>query len=220
MSSSTNEPRPAAELLALIPHHLTRAALDAEIDAAVDAEEIEAERSDRTGTLARMQRWGGTWRAYAGELGIPCPPGLVELADAMAAVRVYVGADHGWDLLTPDESREARESVAAARDWWKAHEGLFAGRIDPMAGAYPSIEARARMAPVFGQDGDLLLLAADGRVHAFTHDGWEHDGVVAESFDELLRGLAKEVRARRSKERAATMAGPGRSTRRVGSGRR
>jgi hypothetical protein len=42
------------------------------------------------------------------------------------------------------------------------------------------------MLPVFGQDSDLLLLAADGRVHAFAHDDPDTDEVVASSLAELV----------------------------------
>lgn len=42
------------------------------------------------------------------------------------------------------------------------------------------------MLPVFGEDGDLLLIAADGRVHALGHEEWNRCEVVAGSLTELL----------------------------------
>lgn len=48
------------------------------------------------------------------------------------------------------------------------------------------------MVAVFREDGDLLLLARDGRVHAFMHDNFKNDEVISESFDELLAQLITE----------------------------
>jgi hypothetical protein len=182
VSPSPDDRRPAAQILALISSHLTRAELEA--------------GGDRTDLLEIMQRWGDAWQAHARALGVPCPPALVELADAMADVYVSIRADHGWDLLTPDASHEARTGLVDLAAW-VATLGKEPEKYGRLLRGLPGLEARARMAPVLGQDGDLLLLAADGRVHAFTHDAWEDDGVAAPSFDALLLLLAEQARARR-----------------------
>lgn len=132
--------------------------------------QVERKRPD---LLPLMRPWGQDWREYAGELGLACPVALQELGDAMSDVYIHVHDEHGWDLLTPKDSRENRR---------------FLGEL---ALEFPELAARAEMMPVFGQDGDLYLLAKDERVYAFTHDGWEDDGVAASTLEELLDILTR-----------------------------
>jgi hypothetical protein len=127
---------------------------------------------ERPDLLPLMRRWGSAWATYARDVGVACPPALIELADAMEDVYIHIDDQHGWDLLTPDTARQERETLVG------------------LATAWPDLADRSRMLPVFGQDGDLLLLADDGRIHAFTHDDWEKDGVVAACFDDLIDAWA------------------------------
>ena len=136
---------------------------------------IERTRPD---LLPVMRPWGREWGEYARELGVPCPPALVELRDAMTELYISVQAEHGWVLLTPDDSRIERRSLGE------------------LALEFPELVERSEMMPVFGQDGDLYLLAGDGRVHAFTHDYWENDKESFASFDELLRSLTEQAQTR------------------------
>jgi hypothetical protein len=116
-----------------------------------------------------MQPWGDAWRALCAELGIGCPGELAALGEAMADVYVCIDvADHGYEMLTPEQAREERAFLATC----VAHS--------------PSLATRAGMLPVFGQDGDLLLLASDGRVHALAHDDPDTDEVVAASLAKLV----------------------------------
>ncbi len=153
--------RPAvAAMLAVVPPALQRA---------------EVART-RPGLLPYMRDWARDWLAYCAELGIGCPPSLLELATAMRDVYVHIHDEHGWDLLTPADARERRS---------------FLGRL---AAAQPALRERAAMLPIFGQDGDLLLIAADGAIHRFTRDDWASDRPFAGDFDALLHYLASGAR--------------------------
>lgn len=150
--------RPAVEaLLAMVPRSLAR-------------DEV---KRTRPGLLHYLRDWSTDWQAYLRELGVACPPSLLEVAAAMANMYVHIRDEHGWDFLTPDDSRERRS---------------FLGRL---ASKYPELALRSTMIPIFGQDGDLMLLAPDQSIHRFTRDDWERDrGVVATDFDALLLVLA------------------------------
>lgn len=125
----------------------------------------------RPGLLHAMRDWSTGWTSYCRELAIPCPPALLELAAAMKDVYIHIHDEHGWDLLTPDDARERRSFLAR------------------LANKHPELTARAAMLPVFGQSGNLMLLAKDGKVHRFTRDDWQHDRVVLRDFDAMLRVL-------------------------------
>lgn len=123
----------------------------------------------RPDLLPQMAPWGPSWRALCEELALPCPELVVALGDAMADVFLYFAIDgHTYAMLTPEEAR---------------HEHAF---LNTMAASYPYLLAPAAMLPVFGEDGDLLLIAADGRVHALGHEEWNRCEVVAGSLTELL----------------------------------
>lgn len=128
--------------------------------------------------LPSMQRWGAAYAAYFDEVGIAPPTALIDLADAMADVYVHLTGADGWVLVLPEESRDSRRF------------------LQKFALQFPDLAERGEMVPVFGKDGDLLLLARDGRIHGFTHDGWENDGVVAESFDALLEAFIARIEGR------------------------
>lgn len=125
----------------------------------------------RPGLLWMMRDWSTAWSAYCKELGVACPPALLELARAMVDVYPHFHDEHGWDLLTPDDARERRSFLAR------------------LSNKHPELAPRAAMLPVFGQSGNLMLLAHDGTVHRFTAADWQHDHVVLRDFDALLRYL-------------------------------
>ena len=125
----------------------------------------------RPGLLYWMRDWSAPWAAYCKELGFPCPPPLLELASAMKDVYVHCHDEHGWDLLMPDDARERRSFLARLAD------------------KHPELSVRAAMLPVFGQSGNLMLLARDGRVYRYTAADWQHDHVVLRDFDALLKFL-------------------------------
>ena len=125
----------------------------------------------RPGLLYMMRDWSAAWTAYCKELGFPCPAPLLELASAMKDVYVHCHDEHGWDLLTPDDARERRSFLARLAD------------------KHPELAPRAALLPVFGQSGNLMLLARDGKVHRFTAADWQHDTMVLRDFDALLRFL-------------------------------
>ena len=136
------------------------------VASALTREDVAQHVPDR---LQDMRAYGDAWRACAASAGVPCPQALFELGEAMAdhLISIHVD-DHGWELLTPDDA------MARARS------------LRSLAAQFPALAARTEMLPIFGEDGDLLLLATDGVIHRFTHDGWETDGVVARSLEELL----------------------------------
>lgn len=126
-----------------------------------------------------MVRTDAAWQAIMVEQGIPCPEALVDLGRAAENQLIHIDDDHGWDLLQPHEARETQRY------------------LERLAGEFPDLAPRSRMVPVFGEDGDLLLLAPDGRVWMFTHDAWESDEVVAESFDQLIAAFIERKRLTR-----------------------
>ncbi len=153
--------RPAvAAMLSVVPPALQRA---------------EVARS-RPGLLPYMRDWAGEWLAYCAEVGVTCPPSLLELATAMRDVYVHIHDEHGWDLLTPHDARERRSFLAR------------------LATKHPELRERAAMLPIFGQDGDLLLIARDQAIHRFTRDDWSNDRPFAGDFDVLLHFLASGAR--------------------------
>jgi hypothetical protein len=115
---------------------------------------------------------GSAWRALANEVGIPCPDALVVLGDAMAERLLYFAFGsprrHQYEMLTPEDARDRRALLARL-----AHDF---GELTPYT----------QMLPVFGQDGDLLLLDPSGAVHVWFHDDWSGSGRVASSLDDLL----------------------------------
>ena len=114
----------------------------------------------RSGT--QLRSWGKEWSALAQELGMPCPPALVRLADAMAKHSIYFRfGRHSYGMLTPESARKELAFMATFPD------------------------ART-MLPVFGQDGDLLMLDREGAIHAYRHDDWQKTTRVAESLEDLL----------------------------------
>jgi hypothetical protein len=112
-----------------------------------------------------MRPLGQAWKAQLSEWRIPCPEGLVALADAAAECLLELG---GWQFYAP-------EGAGENRGFLQRHAALM---------------AHAQMAPLFGRDGDLLLLAGDGRIHLWRHEAWEDSRVVAGSFRELLAAIA------------------------------
>ncbi len=118
--------------------------------------------------LARqMTAWGAQWVSLAQEIGLACPPELILLGDAMAHQFIYIRVlDHDYALLSPEEARRERAALA-------------------VRGANYGVADRSAMLPIFGQDGDLLLLATDG-IHAMAHDEMDVDDIVARSLAELL----------------------------------
>ena len=123
----------------------------------------------RPDLLTQMNAYGTEWRVLCAERGIACPDELAALGDAMADLFPYFKiARHSYAMLTPTE---ARDEIAFLAD---------------MATSFPVLEPYTAMLPVFGQDGDLLLLARDGRVYALAHDDWEGASVAASSLSELF----------------------------------
>ncbi len=85
----------------------------------------------------------------------------------MAHQFIYIRVlDHDYALLSPEEARRERAALA-------------------VRGANYGVADRSAMLPIFGQDGDLLLLATDG-IHAMAHDEMDVDDIVARSLAELL----------------------------------
>jgi hypothetical protein len=116
-----------------------------------------------------MQSWRDAWRALCDEIDVSAPAELLALAHAMHEVFVYFELEkHAYAMITPDEAREQRRFIASV-----AH-------LDPR------IEPFTRMLPVFGQDGDYLLLDEKGRVHRWVHDDDPAPLPVCESLPELL----------------------------------
>src|SRR5262245_29378599 len=92
----------------------------------------------RPDLISRMRRRGRDWEQYGQEVGVPLPPTLIELADAMEGICVHIDDQHGWALLTPEDSRGERRLLGE------------------LAVEFPELKSRAEMVPVFGQDGDLF----------------------------------------------------------------
>lgn len=119
---------------------------------------------------------GGTsakrdWLEIARELCGACPPELLALAEAQRGQRIVVGP---WEFLDADAA-------------WSEHEELVR-----FAREAPCLAAHARMLPVFGADGDLLLLAEDGvRICSFSSGLPSGDhGTVAPDLRSLLELFA------------------------------
>ncbi len=129
----------------------------------------EALEREAPGYLPGLAAWGEGWRVLCAELGMPCPPALVLLGDAMADRHLYLSfAGHAYSMLTPDEARETRTFLLG------------------LARRYPEFARHAAMLPVFGQDGDLLVLAPEGAVYAFVHDDDQDHAPVAASLEDVL----------------------------------
>lgn len=112
---------------------------------------------------------GAAYRAFASEIGVPCPDSLVVLADAMATRGVYHA---GWGLLALEDAR-------GSHAWLKS-----------LVADHPCMAPRAAMLPVLGRDGDLLLIHRDGSTWLFELSGGQCDhGPVAPTFDALLDRL-------------------------------
>lgn len=108
------------------------------------------------------------WRAAAQRLGWECPPELLELS--RTPYLLYVG---GWEFCP-------------------APRGDYQ---DPILALFARTSCRAplvRMLPVFGKDGDRLMLASDGAIRRWSGDvfalAYDH-GLVASSFAELLEAM-------------------------------
>jgi hypothetical protein len=116
-----------------------------------------------------MQRWGAAWRALCDEAGVPCPDALVLLGDAMHAHTIYFSFEgHSYRMLSPEEAHDERVFLAQ------------------MAIEFPILTPWKDLLPVFGEDGDLLLLDREGAVHALPHDDWESGARVAHGLEDLL----------------------------------
>ena len=113
--------------------------------------------------------WSGTeWGPITAELGIPCPEALVLLGRAMADRVIYFAFEgHSYRMLTPEEAREELAFMATFPD-------------------EPLLQVARAMLPVFGEDGDLLLLDRDGAIHAYQHDDWHELPRVADNLEDLL----------------------------------
>ena len=131
-------------------------------------------KKERPDLLGVMNPDGAGWRKLAAECGVPCPPALVEIGDAMGDVFVHVHTpEHDWDLLTPDQSRDDRKHLAS------------------LVAIEPHLRALAKMLPIFGQDGDLLLLAADGTMWRYIHDYADDNQMIAPSLEALLQQFSR-----------------------------
>lgn len=114
-------------------------------------------------------RDGAAWRALAAELGIPCPPSLERLGDAMEEQLIYFRfRSHQYAMLTPISARAARENLLE------------------LAASFSNLLPFCAMLPLFGEDGDLLLLDAEGRIWALPHDDRPPVEPAVSSLDGLL----------------------------------
>lgn len=115
------------------------------------------------------QACGSEYQALASSLSIPCPPELVVLGDALVEMSIWVGP---WELGDPTAARADRAHLVA------------------LTANAPCLAPRSAMLPLFGRDGDLLLLDGVGAVWCFSHDTFAYDhGMVAPSLDVLLGRL-------------------------------
>jgi hypothetical protein len=124
-----------------------------------------------------MRPAGAEWRAYFEERGFVCPASLLELADL--SVEVYVDIA-GWTMGTPGAARADRERFLCTSARW------------------PELAPYADMLSVLGRDGDLVLLARDGRVFGWKHDAHAGLAPLAASFDALLDALLDAVEGQRA----------------------
>ena len=111
------------------------------------------------------------WPRIARDLGCVCPPELIALEDAQRSRRIVAG---DWELLDPDTA-------------WSEHEGLV-----HLAEHAPCLAGHRGMLPLFGSDGDLLLLAGDGvHICSLTSGVPSGDhGTVAPDLPSLLDAFA------------------------------
>lgn len=128
------------------------------------------------GWLAAMVPLGERWRVYLAERGFPCPARLIELADLSADYLVDIG---GWQLGPPDAAEADRATLRR------------------LAERSPELAPHVDTVALLGCDGDLVLLARDGRVHLWLHDAPEGSRVVASSFDALIDALLDSFEGRR-----------------------
>ncbi|HEY0134457.1 MAG TPA: hypothetical protein VGB85_10265 [Nannocystis sp.] len=109
---------------------------------------------------------GAEYQTLTSSLGLPCPPELVLLGDALADGRVF---GDRWELNTPEGAVYTRKEL---QEW----------AIDS-----PCLRPRAQMLPLFGSDGDHLLLDRDGSIWPWSHEiPTDDEGCVARSLDEAL----------------------------------
>lgn len=109
------------------------------------------------------------WEEHLARRGFPAPEAFLALLDEEGEHLLDFG---GWGVLSPEASAY--------------YAGLFAESHDPL----PMDGVYGAMVPLFCRDGDLLLLAADGAVYGYLHDGdTEVEPPVAPSFEALLRTL-------------------------------
>jgi hypothetical protein len=118
---------------------------------------------------ATPTRYGEAWRALAAEAGVPCPEALVELGDAMAEQFIYFRfRGHQYAMLTPTGAREERRFLSE------------------LATSYREVVPFTAMLPLFGEDGDHLLLDANGALWALPHDDAPPPAPAVSSLEALL----------------------------------
>lgn len=131
----------------------------------------EDEGEDEAEPIKRSPR-GAEYQTLASSLGLPCPPELVLLGDALAGGRVFGGL---WELETPESAVHTRKE-------------LLELAIDS-----PCLQPRAQMLPLFFRDGDSLLLDRDGSIWPWSHEiPTDDEGCVARSLDEALGMMLDE----------------------------
>jgi predicted dinucleotide-binding enzyme len=108
-----------------------------------------------------FEPFGDDGRRQLSEWRLPCPEGLVALADGGAEALLDFG---GWRLSYPENAAESRE-------WFQSHSGTA---------------HLGQMARLFIRDGDMLLLDAEGRIHLYLHEEGDETRVVAKDFRALL----------------------------------
>ncbi|NOK34973.1 NAD(P)-binding domain-containing protein [Corallococcus exercitus] len=141
----------------------TRTLVEAVLSLAIPKEVIEPDSGED------FYPFGDAWRRQYAEWRLPCPDGLAELADGAGEVLIDIG---GWGLYEPQADTDLREGLR--RDVSTAH-------------------LTEMVAPLFGRDGDLLLLDAEGRVHLWLHEEGDETRVVARDFRALLAIFAARI---------------------------
>ncbi|MFO0554271.1 MAG: hypothetical protein U0271_38175 [Polyangiaceae bacterium] len=112
---------------------------------------------------------GAAWRELAAEVGVPCPDALVLLGDAMAERYVYFRfRRHQFAMFYPEDARSERE------------------HLSNMATKWTELAPFAAMLPIFGEDGDSLLLDNHGQVWFLLHDDSPPQEPVAPNLDSVL----------------------------------
>lgn len=117
--------------------------------------------------------YGAEWRALCAELGVPCPDGVVRIGDAMA---------HLWPFLTIEIEGRVISYEPLTPGAARSHRAY----LESIVSRHPTLAPRAAMLPLFGLDGDVLLLDAAGLVHTFWFYEEERTAVVADSLADLL----------------------------------